>query len=328
MEEKQRDSPQLSVREKAKIQAQLGNVKQQIVKLVTGKKGETKTFESEDMGDESFSAKGTVYFKNCEECEYVLNAPSVKVLIEACNKCAFTLNGHIKTEILEVWKSETSLKINTTVKTLQADMCPKLSIQFNKAESLGNIVWAGIQQLSIKFDDSPHNTLETSLEEMKKEVPDLNPEIDQFIVRFIDDKLKQELVVRLENGFPTTEREANDFDEKSKINAEKAEAYVRMLVAESKISIRPKEEVEKEEAEKREEEKEKPGTEAHHEAPKSPESPEAVGGEKKGETEDHLPVEGAVHEDGAHQEEEDRKKVQPEKKISKKPERVYIGVDN
>ena len=37
--------------------------------------------------------------------------------------------------------------------------------------------------------------------------------------------------MRLENGFPTTEREAQEFDEKSKANAERAEAFVRKLVA-------------------------------------------------------------------------------------------------
>jgi len=91
--------------------------------------------------------------------------------------------------------------------------------------------------------------LETGVEERKQEVPDLNPETDQFIVHFLEvglfvdypsqhllmplppqGKLTQELVVRLENGFPTTEREAQEFDEKSKANAERAEAFVRKLV--------------------------------------------------------------------------------------------------
>jgi len=33
-------------------------------------------------------------------------------------------------------------------------MCPDLSIHIDKAESLGNIVWAGIKQLKISFGDS------------------------------------------------------------------------------------------------------------------------------------------------------------------------------
>lgn len=108
MEEKPQDSPQVSVRDRAKIQAQLGNIKQQTVKLLVcvatllfcrvliltqlnfanniytlkhQKKGEKRTLEPSDVGDESFAHKGTVYFKNCEDCEYVLNAPSVKVLV-------------------------------------------------------------------------------------------------------------------------------------------------------------------------------------------------------------------------------------------------------
>ena len=52
----------------------------------TGKQGENKVLEEADMGDESFATKGTVYFKNCEDCEYTLNAESVKVLIGTADR--------------------------------------------------------------------------------------------------------------------------------------------------------------------------------------------------------------------------------------------------
>jgi hypothetical protein len=47
---------------------------------------------------------------------------------------------------------------------------------------------------------------------------------DQFIVRLVENKVSQnvqlmnELVVRLENGYPTTEREARQFDERQEAN--------------------------------------------------------------------------------------------------------------
>lgn len=52
----------------------------------------------------------------------------------------------------------------------------------------------------------------------------VNPETDQFIVRLLPHKatgqvqLLNELVVRLDNGFPTTEREARQFEERQEAN--------------------------------------------------------------------------------------------------------------
>jgi hypothetical protein len=42
--------------------------------------------------------------------------------------------------------------------------------------------------------------------------------------------LTSEQIVRLKNGFPTTEREAKEFDEKQKANELAREEYVRNLV--------------------------------------------------------------------------------------------------
>jgi len=44
-------------------------------------------------------------------------------------------------------------------------------------------------------------------------------------------------VVRLPNGFPTTEREANEFDEKQKANEAAREEYIRNMVKVSKTAF-------------------------------------------------------------------------------------------
>ena len=49
---------------------------------------------------------------------------------------------------------------------------------------------------------------------MKIIYPNFDPTLDQFIIRFVSDKLRSERVVRLENGYPTTEREAKAFDDR------------------------------------------------------------------------------------------------------------------
>eukprot|EP01090_Pellita_catalonica_P021353 TRINITY_DN7975_c0_g1_i1.p1 TRINITY_DN7975_c0_g1~~TRINITY_DN7975_c0_g1_i1.p1 ORF type:complete len:422 (+),score=136.42 TRINITY_DN7975_c0_g1_i1:28-1266(+) len=59
----------------------------------------------------------------------------------------------------------------------------------------------------------------------------LSEATDQFIVRILNENiLAEELIVRLANGFPTTEREAIAFDEEQQKNREAMEAYVRQLV--------------------------------------------------------------------------------------------------
>lgn len=59
---------------------------------------------------------------------------------------------------------------------------------------------------------------------MAQRNPKINAETDQFIIRLLPNKLTgkpqlaNELIVRLENGFPTTEREARQFDERQEAN--------------------------------------------------------------------------------------------------------------
>ena len=71
---------------------------------------------------------------------------------------------------------------------------------------------------------------DTSVEEMREQQPDLNEKTDQYIVRYLKGKLQQELVVRLANGFPTTDREADAFDEKKARNDKRYEDYIRKMI--------------------------------------------------------------------------------------------------
>ena len=74
--------------------------------------------------------------------------------------------------------------------------------------------------------------LETGIETIdREEVPDFKERFDQFIIRYVKGKLLQELVVRLKNGFPTTEREAAAFDEQKEKNDRLYEAHVRKMLS-------------------------------------------------------------------------------------------------
>ena len=61
-------------------------------------------------------------------------------------------------------------------------------------------------------------------------IADYKERFDQFIVRYVKGKLLQELIVRLPNGFPTTDREADAFDAEKEKNDRLYEAHVRKMI--------------------------------------------------------------------------------------------------
>lgn len=71
------------------------------------------------------------------------------------------------------------------------------------------------------------HSLSTGIDLIAAENKKIQPETDQFIVRLVPHKvtghlhLLNELVVRLNNGFPTTEREARLFEERQEANLQK-----------------------------------------------------------------------------------------------------------
>jgi len=171
-----------------------------------------------------------VYLKDCHDGEYVLATPCTKVMIEGCTRCKVFLNAQIKTEVVEIWKCEaTTLMINSAVKTLQADLSRDIAFRFAKKETFSQIVWGGVYGLDVSFLDA-EDSLTSGFEHMKAVYPDVNDQTDQFIVRFVDGKLITEQVVRLQNGFPTTEREAAEFDEKMAKEEQDRQEYMRKLV--------------------------------------------------------------------------------------------------
>eukprot|EP01088_Endostelium_zonatum_P004540 TRINITY_DN1582_c0_g1_i1.p1 TRINITY_DN1582_c0_g1~~TRINITY_DN1582_c0_g1_i1.p1 ORF type:complete len:376 (+),score=119.31 TRINITY_DN1582_c0_g1_i1:206-1333(+) len=222
-------------------QAQNPAMKGQETKLIKDQKGKTATLNPEFLTDHA-----TVYFKDCEDCNFTVISKCTKVLIERCKNTTvtFTHESKIMTQVVEIWKCENfTFNIATLVMTLQVDLCKGLNLNFKDKSYFNSIVWAGIYNLNITFENSPSDDLHTGFEQMKKIHPEINDQFDQFIVRFIDSKndkgektgakdLRSEMIVRLANGFPTTEREAAEWDAKEKLNKEKMEAYVRQLVDE------------------------------------------------------------------------------------------------
>ena len=65
----------------------------------------------------------------------------------------------------------------------------------------------------------------------RKEIENFQEKFDQFVIHYVEDKLMEEIIVRLENGFPTTDREADAFDRQKEKNDQLFEKYVREKLA-------------------------------------------------------------------------------------------------
>jgi len=217
-----------------KAQAQLGNARAQDVHHVKDLKGQNIHIAAETMKPEA-----TLYIKGCEDTEIVFTGKCTKIMIEGCRRTKVTLKGRILTNIVEVWKcADFGLSLFSDVKTLQLDICRNLALDFATRDRLSNIVWAGVYNLSIKFQDEPDFTPHvTGFDQMKPLYADLNPIHDQFIIRNLKGEIASEQLVRLSNGYPTTEREASEFDTNKEQNEKNAEDFIRKRLLDSGITL-------------------------------------------------------------------------------------------
>jgi len=224
----------MDTQEARKAQAQLGNAKEQEIYAVTNKKGETIVVKDDQLKQEH-----TLFIKGCEDCTIEVRGRCTKVMIEGCRKSKIHLHSRIVTNIVETWKcADVHLNIQADVRTLQLDLCRNLELRFNTLPNLPNITWAGVYNMSIAFDDEPNKPPHvTGFDEMKPQYPDLNPIYDQFVLRPLKGEIVSEQVLRLANGYPTTEREASEFDKQTEKNQKNAEDFIRQKLAESGIAL-------------------------------------------------------------------------------------------
>ncbi|ORX84047.1 hypothetical protein BCR32DRAFT_266614 [Anaeromyces robustus] len=218
----------LTEEEEKKLKENLDNGFQQKmnqkIKLIEGQKL-TKLFTDKDV-----ESSETLFFKNCEDSKFVVGAMSTKVCIEKCKNCSFIFNGKVITQVQELWNNiNVNVVNNTTIKTVQVDLCNGVDFCFDKTDNFNRVVWAASEKLKIHFKEkeAAHHIVDTGITEMKKLNPTINEKVDQFIVRLIKNKvtekidLRNELIIRLDNGFPTTEREEREFQRRQEANLQK-----------------------------------------------------------------------------------------------------------
>jgi len=165
----------------------------------------------------------------------VLDALCTKVLIDGCHNTKIILKQKIITSTVDIYKSDNfHIEIGTKVGTLQVDICKNLKVTYDNRENFQSMVWAGVYDLLLHFQKENH-TLKTGFDEMVALHGELNPTIDQFIIRWISEELLIERVIRLDNGFPTTAREKKGYDDRQ-------EETLQKLAKEAGITIGKKSE--------------------------------------------------------------------------------------
>eukprot|EP01101_Sappina_pedata_P004690 TRINITY_DN2029_c0_g1_i1.p1 TRINITY_DN2029_c0_g1~~TRINITY_DN2029_c0_g1_i1.p1 ORF type:complete len:332 (+),score=185.05 TRINITY_DN2029_c0_g1_i1:28-996(+) len=191
------------------------------------------TGKKEILNKDNLRIKSTLYIKDCTDCEFTVDAKCVKVMIEGCTNVTLNLNSIITTSVAEVWKcNNVSIFIRSRIDTFQVDMSTKVLMDYQKRDMINSIIWAGVHDLNISIPDGAggRELFKTGFAEMIPVYEDIREDFDQFIIRIVDGKMVSEQVVRLENGFPTTEREAKAFDEKAEKNKLAADKHLRKLV--------------------------------------------------------------------------------------------------
>ncbi|KNC54591.1 uncharacterized protein AMSG_01447 [Thecamonas trahens ATCC 50062] len=222
------DGSKLTPLEEKQLQSQMGAGRAQDAAYFLDRADETLVLgDAELMGtDEAGEIKAnqgktTVMFKGCTGCTYTITSMVAKILVDRCVDCTFIFEGKIMTSTLEIYKSSSSsFTVGTVLKTVQADLCSAIELNFATTENFDRVVWAGTEGLTVAFADAPDAGLVTSYSAMKEEHgPTLREDIDQFIIRILDSGVAvNERIIRLPNGFPTTRREKYEFDERQERN--------------------------------------------------------------------------------------------------------------
>ncbi|XP_049849902.1 uncharacterized protein LOC126320452 [Schistocerca gregaria] len=195
-------------------------------RVIAGEKDIKKNFYRSQL-----KPKELLFFKNCSDSNYTVSTVCTKVLVENCDNVTIMLNEKVMTNIVELWKcKDVTIHIDTAIYTIQLDICNNVKLLFSHKDNYHQVVWAGVDDLSIEFQKASEHNMQTGLRQMKEIYTDLNDEIDQFIIRFLDDKLTSEQVVRLSNGYPTTKREADEWDAQQAKKDEAAEDRVRKML--------------------------------------------------------------------------------------------------
>lgn len=216
----------ISAEEKKRLESELATLKGSETKVYHGVDNETVEITKEQIPSSNY----VVYIKKSNNSVFNIKASCTKVMVEGCSNVTVNIHNGTKvlTQVLEAWNCSGELTINaeTTIKTYQIDLSEKVILNVAKRDHFQQVVWATTQHLEVNVADN-ETAHKSGLHLVKQYNKVVDDRIDQFIVRFLKNKitlreeLREEMLVRLDNGFPTTEREAKDFDRRQEDNLQK-----------------------------------------------------------------------------------------------------------
>ncbi|KAH3758891.1 hypothetical protein Pelo_9302 [Pelomyxa schiedti] len=207
------DAP-VAAKDQARLQAMIGSGRGSNIHTVSMKTGVNATLTSTEVPEGA-----AICFIDCTDCQYRIEAPCVKIFLQGCTGLQLHIVGKVITSTMEIFHCEgVKAVMSGQVHTVQADMNRDLDLAFPDKETFRMIVWAGCYNFKIQVGEFE---LLTGFDIMKSQYKNLREDISQFKISMVHDKLMSERVVRLDNGFPTTKREADEFDRRQEENIQR-----------------------------------------------------------------------------------------------------------
>lgn len=190
--------------------------------------------------DEGMPELPVIIISGCSGCKLTL-APeliAIKVQVEKCQQTTVDIQSRVLTETVEVYDCQKSaVRAGVKASTMQIDKCSELTVTYAAASHFDRIMSTGARTTRVTFEDTPSLASEIDFDALQAERPQtaLSDEIDQFITRRLTptDALTTELVIRLCNEFPTTEREVREFEQRTKMHADKLDEVVDGMLGSS-----------------------------------------------------------------------------------------------
>jgi len=159
--------------------------------------------------------KVNLFWKGCSKSEFSLSKRinPVKLFIQECDDCIFYVNSILTTRVIELWRCKNVVvHIDVEIGTFQVDISSNITISYQHKKQLGSVVQAGVENLIIQFKDAEESNFVTGVSLLKEQYQDYD-ENDQFITRWINKDILTERIVRIQGGYPSTERELKESEE-------------------------------------------------------------------------------------------------------------------
>ena len=203
----------LTPAENARMQAMCCAGKAGKVKAFANVTGETMVLDASNIDPDA-----VLVFSGCKQCEYTVTSLCTKIFVESCEDLVLKLVGKVVTQTVECNRLDRcNILVGTKIGTMQIEQSNKVNVVYDDPELFGWVIWAGTFLLRLQVGKEHLMRCDFGLtQEFDKTV---NIERTQFKVWFnAAGKLACDKIIRLKNGYPTTQREDDEYERKKEAN--------------------------------------------------------------------------------------------------------------